>query len=381
MDVHGMRVFARVAALSNISAAASELEMTPGNVSKRLQTLENSLGVRLFDRNTRMIRITEEGEMLLRSVTRILAEIDEVRETLAESASHPRGTLRVTAPAALSRTIRPGICEFQEKHPNVTIELNLTDRIVDILEEGYDVAIRTGPLPDSQLIAKRLAPDKYFILASPSILSDGAALLPNDLTINASWSATIRSGRFSDGIPTRRALVSGTLSATAPKCWSKLRSTGWHLRISGMKTNDLFRTASSCVCLRITMLPATPRSGASRPPGKSSPRSGWSWTFRAQFRRRQNDSAALVSCAVAAEWNIDSAGARVLGHSRGPLRPLLLSGGRIGHTISVQIGGSHFRDRDNEQTGRCADAEEIMQKPAVSSTETSLEVTAYLPAG
>ena len=78
MDVHGMRVFARVAALSNISAAASELEMTPGNVSKRLQTLENSLGVRLFDRNTRMIRITEEGRMLLRSVTRILAEIDEV---------------------------------------------------------------------------------------------------------------------------------------------------------------------------------------------------------------------------------------------------------------------------------------------------------------
>ena len=109
--------------------------------------------------------------MLLRSVTRILADIDEVRETLAESASHPRGTLRVTAPAALSRSIRPGICEFQEKHPNVMIELNLTDRIVDILEEGYDVAIRTGPLPDSQLIAKRLAP-KIFILAS-QILSDG----------------------------------------------------------------------------------------------------------------------------------------------------------------------------------------------------------------
>ena len=117
MDVHGMRVFARVAALSNISAAASELEMTPGNVSKRLQTLENSLGVRLFDRNTRMIRITEEGEMLLRSVTRILAEIDEVRETLAELASHPRGTLRVTAPAALSRSSAPASANFRKSIP------------------------------------------------------------------------------------------------------------------------------------------------------------------------------------------------------------------------------------------------------------------------
>lgn len=244
MDVHGMRVFARVAALSNISAAASELEMTPGNVSKRLQTLENSLGVRLFDRNTRMIRITEEGRMLLRSVTRILAEIDEVRETLAESASHPRGTLRVTAPAALGRSVRPGICEFQQKHPKVMIDLYLTDRIVDILEEGIDVAIRTGPLPDSQLIAKRLAPDKYYILASPKYIeTHGYPLSPNDLANhnclvlgdNSVW-------RFSDGHSDMSVRVSGTLSSNNTEMLIDAALHGLGIvRISGMKTNDVIQ--------------------------------------------------------------------------------------------------------------------------------------------
>lgn len=244
MDVHGMRVFARVAALSNISAAASELEMTPGNVSKRLQTLENSLGVRLFDRNTRMIRITEEGQMLLRSVTRILAEIDDVQEKLTESATHPRGTLRITAPAALGRSVRPGICEFQQKHPNVTVELHMTDRIVDILEEGYDVAIRTGPLPDSQLIAKRLAPDKYYILASPKYVEkNGRPATPHDLAEhnclvlgeNSVW-------RFSNGEADMSVRVSGTLSSNNTEMLIEAARYGLGIvRISALKTHDLIQ--------------------------------------------------------------------------------------------------------------------------------------------
>lgn len=242
MDVHGMRVFARVALLRNISAAASELEMTPGNVSKRLQTLENSLGVRLFDRNTRMIRITEEGAMLLRSVDRILAEIDEVREALAESSTHPRGTLRVTAPVALSRSVRPGICEFQKKYPSVSIDLYLTDRIVDILEEGYDVAIRTGPLPDSQLIAKKLAPDQYRVLASPEYLEEhGRPLTPNDLANhnclvlgdNSVW-------RFTNGDSAHAVRVSGTLSSNSTEMLIEAAMHGLgFVRISSMKTKDV----------------------------------------------------------------------------------------------------------------------------------------------
>lgn len=244
MDVHGMRVFARVAALSNISAAATELEMTPGNVSKRLQTLENSLGVRLFDRNTRMIRITEEGELLLRSVTRILSEIDDVRETLSESSSHPRGTLRVTAPAALGRQIRPGICEFQRLHPGVMVELHLCDRIVDILEEGYDVAIRTGPLPDSQLIAKRLAPDRYYILASPKYIEKhGEPATPNELPNhnclvlgdNSVW-------RFAKGGSETSVRVTGTLMSNSTEMLIDAALAGLGIvRISGMKAHDVIQ--------------------------------------------------------------------------------------------------------------------------------------------
>jgi DNA-binding transcriptional LysR family regulator len=298
MDVHGMRVFARVAALSNISAAASELEMTPGNVSKRLQTLENSLGVRLFDRNTRMIRITEEGEMLLRSVTRILAEIDEVRETLAESATHPRGTLRVTAPAALGRSVRPGICEFQQAHPNVSIELNLTDRIVDILEEGYDVAIRTGPLPDSQLIAKRLAPDKYFILASPSYIEKrGRPMTPNDLANhnclvqgdNSVW-------RFSDGDADVAVRVSGTLSSNSTEMLIDAALHGLGIvRISGMKTNDLIQDQQLLRVLEEYDVAGDTAIWALFPSSRHiSPKVRvFLDFFAAKFRRRHNDTPAL----------------------------------------------------------------------------------------
>ncbi len=306
MDVHGMRVFARVAALSNISAAASELEMTPGNVSKRLQTLENSLGVRLFDRNTRMIRITEEGEMLLRSVTRILAEIEDVRETLAESATHPRGTLRVTAPAALGRSIRPGICEFQQKHPNVTIDLNLTDRIVDILEEGYDVAIRTGPLPDSQLIAKRLAPDKYYILASARYIETrGQPMTPNHLSEhnclvlgdNSVW-------RFSNGEADFSVRVSGTLSSNSTEMLIEAALNGLGIvRISAMKTNDVIQDGQLMRVLDNYEVAGDTAIWALFPSSRHiSPKVRvFLDFFAAKFRRRQNDGMDATLLPAAAE--------------------------------------------------------------------------------
>ncbi len=306
MDVHGMRVFARVAALSNISAAASDLEMTPGNVSKRLQTLENSLGVRLFDRNTRMIRITEEGEMLLRSVTRILAEIDDVRETLAESASHPRGTLRVTAPAALGRSVRPGICEFQQKHPNVMIDLYLTDRIVDILEEGYDVAIRTGPLPDSQLIAKRLAPDKYYILASPKYIEkNGRPMVPHDLADhnclvlgeNSVW-------RFSNGEADQSVRVSGTLSSNNTEMLIEAAVYGLGIvRISAMKTNDVIQDKQLVRVLEDYDVAGDTAIWALFPSSRHiSPKVRVFLDFFAtRFRQRQNESVDVTQLPVAAE--------------------------------------------------------------------------------
>lgn len=178
-----MRVFAKVASHQNISAAAAELNMTPGNVSKRILALESSLGVRLFDRSTRIIRITEEGRILLGYAERVLNDVEEACAAVTLNSSTARGLLRVTAPAALSvRHIKPGICEFLKKYPEISISLSLTDRIVDLIDEGFDVAIRTGSLQDSQLIAKRLAPDQYFILASPDYLEKhGTPTSPKDL--------------------------------------------------------------------------------------------------------------------------------------------------------------------------------------------------------
>ncbi|MGI9386933.1 MAG: LysR family transcriptional regulator [Methyloligellaceae bacterium] len=183
MDLQEMRVFARVASLQSLSAAAVDLGMTPGNVSKRLQGLEDSLGVRLFDRSTRKIRITEEGEILLKYVSRVLRDVDDAESAVRCSGLIPKGTLHVSAPASLGRRhIRPGICEFLRLYPDVSVDLNLTDKLVNLIDEGFDVAIRTGALPDSQLIAKRLAPDEYFILAAPSYLKkNGEPQTPQDL--------------------------------------------------------------------------------------------------------------------------------------------------------------------------------------------------------
>ena len=178
-----MRVFAKVASHQNISAAAAELNMTPGNVSKRVQALEASLGVRLFDRSTRLIRITEEGRILLAYAERVLNDIEEACAAVTLNSSTPRGLLRVTAPAALGRRyVIPGICDFLKKYPEISLSVSLTDRLVDLIDEGFDVAIRTGPLPDSQLIAKSLVPDKYFVLASPDYLAaNGTPATPKDL--------------------------------------------------------------------------------------------------------------------------------------------------------------------------------------------------------
>ncbi|MEE9590200.1 MAG: LysR family transcriptional regulator [Hyphomicrobiaceae bacterium] len=242
MDVHEMRVFARVASLRNITAAAVELDMTPSNVSKRLQGLEDSLGVRLFDRNTRKIRITEEGQILLEHVERVLIDVDAAKAAVLRNRLAPKGTLRVTAPASLGRRhIRPGICEFLDLYPEIRVNLSLTDRLVDIIEEGFDVAIRTGSLPDSQLIAKRLAPDHYYILASPEYLAkNGVPETPQDLTghnclvlgDHSLWMFSRNSEQFS-------VRVSGTLASNSAEMLHEaaVESVGI-IRTSLLKAND-----------------------------------------------------------------------------------------------------------------------------------------------
>jgi DNA-binding transcriptional LysR family regulator len=183
MDIQDMRIFARVAAVQNLSAVGTELGLTPGTISKRIQSLEDELSARLFDRTTRSIRITEEGAAFLAHVERILSEIEAARASVDDKVSKPKGKLKIAAPACLGRRyVAPALCEFVRTFPEIDVQVDLHDRQVNLQEDGYDLAIRTGVLSDSSLIAKRLAPDRHVIVASTAYLSRvGRPHVPEDL--------------------------------------------------------------------------------------------------------------------------------------------------------------------------------------------------------
>ena len=172
MDIQDLLIFSRVSALQNLSAVGTELGLTPGTISKRIQALEEALAVRLFERTTRSIRITEEGTRFLGYVERVLHELDQARSAMAASSGKPLGKIRISAPQLLGRLyVAPAIPSFLEAYSDIEVQLDITDRHVNLHEEGYDIAIRSGALHDSTLIAKRLAADKVVIAASPSYLA------------------------------------------------------------------------------------------------------------------------------------------------------------------------------------------------------------------
>ena len=183
MDIQDLRIFARVAAVQNLSSVGTELGLTPGTISKRIQALEDELRVRLFDRTTRSIRITEEGTTFLAHVERILLELETAQASVGDNLARPRGTLKISAPASFGRLyVAPAISDFMRTFPDIDIHIDLSDRVVNLQEEGYDVAIRTGVLRDSALIAKRLAPDRQVVVASPLYLeAHGNPRTPADL--------------------------------------------------------------------------------------------------------------------------------------------------------------------------------------------------------
>lgn len=187
MDIQDLRIFSRVARLQNLSAVGAEFDLSAGTISKRLQSLEAELSVRLFDRTTRSICITEEGRTLLVDVERILADLDGVLATLSENVERPRGRLRISAPTSLGRnTVAAAIATFMKRYPEIDVHVDLTDRVVPFPDGGYDVALRTGHLADSSLIAKRLAPDPQVVVASPAYLArHGAPRIPAELSQHA----------------------------------------------------------------------------------------------------------------------------------------------------------------------------------------------------
>ena len=170
--IAAMDAFSRVARLGSFTRAADELRISTTAVSRRVSDLEDHLGVRLLERNTRRLSLTEVGAGYLERCDRILQDLLEL-ESAAATEDTVRGTLRVTAGVDFGRNPVAGIVvAFQELHPDARIDLHLSDHFVDLVGEGFDVAIRMGELRDSSLIARRLGASRLVAVASPAYLAE-----------------------------------------------------------------------------------------------------------------------------------------------------------------------------------------------------------------
>lgn len=166
-----LEFFVLIARHGNLSAAARALDLTPPAATKRLAQMEDRLGVRLVNRTTRSISLTNEGETYLLHATRILAQVREMEDAVSSSSAVPRGILRVNATLGFGRTtIAPLVSEFAKRYPLVTVQLDVTDRPIDLVESSFDLAIRFGSLPDKRLNARRIMSNRRFLCASPVYL-------------------------------------------------------------------------------------------------------------------------------------------------------------------------------------------------------------------
>jgi len=166
-----MQFFVLVARHGSLAAAARAVDLTPPAATKRLAALEARLGVRLLNRTTRSLSLTSEGETYLQHATRILAEIREMEDAVSQGRATPRGLLRVNATLGFGRTtIAPLVSAFAQRYPEVEVQMEVTDRPVDLVESGFDLAIRFGALPDKRLNARRIMSNRRFLCASPAYL-------------------------------------------------------------------------------------------------------------------------------------------------------------------------------------------------------------------
>lgn len=182
-DLNDTLVFAKVVELGSFISAAKALRLPKTTVSRKVQELESRLGAQLLHRTTRKLGLTEAGNVYYEFSQRIARDLDEAESAVGQLQGGPRGWLRVTAPYSLASTwIAPLLGEFRARHPEVRVELALSSEQVDLIEKEIDLALRIGNLPDSNLIARRLAVFRTQIYASPAYVERyGEPLHPDDL--------------------------------------------------------------------------------------------------------------------------------------------------------------------------------------------------------
>lgn len=175
-DFAAISAFVRVVEAKSFAAAAAQLGMTPSGVSRAVSRLEEQLGARLLFRSTRSLRLTDDGASFHERCKEILADLAEATEALGYASRKPTGKLRIGVPAAVGRTvIIPRLAEFEQRYPDIRLELSMCDYAYDLNEEGIDCAIRVGPLEDSSLIARKIGYLRNVMIASPEYLAKHGA--------------------------------------------------------------------------------------------------------------------------------------------------------------------------------------------------------------
>lgn len=221
IDLDALADFLAVIDAGGVTAGARQRGEPKQSVSRRLLALEAHLGVRLFDRSTRALRLTPEGALLRESARRVIADIEETRRALADRSSAPEGLLGISAPVLLGQTVLGEVASrILAAHPKLRLEIVLSDRRVDLIEEGFDAAIRVGTQEDSSLISRVFAHAETVIVASPSTLAaskepvrpadlaDRPCIVFGNAEARPTWTLT-------DGARTESVTVSGRLTCTS----------------------------------------------------------------------------------------------------------------------------------------------------------------------
>jgi len=204
-----MTVFVAVAEEQSFAGGARRLNMSPPAVTRAIAALEDRLGIKLLTRTTRYVRVTDAGQRYLEDARRLINEVDEADEAAAGINAEPRGQLTVTAPVLFGKLfVLPGIVDYLQRYPDMEISAVFLDRIVNLLEEGFDVGIRIGELPDSSMKAIRVGSIRRVVCASPAYLAKhGAPEKPSDLAnhlvVAASAVSPAIEWKFAEGLVVR----------------------------------------------------------------------------------------------------------------------------------------------------------------------------------
>lgn len=204
-----MTVFVAVAEEQSFAAGARRLNMSPPAVTRAIAALEDRLGIKLLTRTTRYVRVTDAGQRYLEDARRIINEVDEADEAAAGINAEPRGHLAITAPVLFGKLyVIPGIVDYLQRYPDMEISAVFLDRIVNLLEEGFDVGIRIGELPDSSMKAIRVGSIRRVVCASPAYLAkhgtpEKPSDLANHLVVASSAASPAMEWKFAEGLAVR----------------------------------------------------------------------------------------------------------------------------------------------------------------------------------